>query len=1255
MCNKEWRIFKRKGFLLILPPMLAGPLMQAEAMVQVTQACQGYNVTSSCHASRQNISGRNTAWQVSDGQWLIFSDMTNNASGGAVFLAGGAGFSVAPEGDSGMALFANNSVSGAYNNGGAIFAKENAYLNLDNVVFTQNVAGGYGGAIYSAGTNDVGDMDVVVTNAIFTGNIANDGKGGAVYSINNDNYFSDVVFDNNQAYTSTTYSDGDGGAIDVTDNDTDNTHLSGKTIINNTHFTNNIAEGDGGAIYTNSVSSPYLIDISVDDNYTQNDGVLIDSNNSAWGYGDSASAAAGGFMYIGHSVVEFDIAANKTMVIGDNANDGAMDSLAGTGLIAKEGEGELVLNADNNDFTGEMTIENGEVTLGRSNSLMNVGDTHCQNDPQDCYGLRIGGLRRPDNRAELNVGDTQQTFIHSLTGFENGTLNIDAGGNVTVNSGAFAGTIQGEGQLTVAQNGSYTLAGAQSMALTGDIVVEDNAVLSLGGNQADLEEMQADPQSIVLNGGVLDLSDFTTYNGDSSLNDGLQISGSGGTVIGQNDVIDLSGGNGIHVGGSDGSGDGVYVVINAGDQHVSLANDNTYLGNTQIASGILDVSDNSQLGNTDYNRSVIFTDSQQHSEMDVTADVDTRSQTAGHARDIEMRADGEIRVEDGVDTQWGGLMADSTGTHQDSGSTLTKTGTGTLELMATGTATSAVRVEEGTLKGDAVDILPYASSLWVGEGAVFETGMDQDVQSIDTSSSGTFDISDGTVLRLTQQDTSSVLDASLFSGEGTLVNATDGVTLNGTLQTNLETDSLTNLAGVTVDGNLTNTSGTISAANGVAGDTVTVNGDYTGGGTLEMDSELDGDSSTSDTLVLNGNTSGTTTVVINPVSGIGQPTSTGIKVVDFTADPVSYQNDAQFSLAGNGYVNLGAYDYTLVEDNNDWYLRSQKIAPPPVPPTPPDLQPTPDPTPASTPAFQPVLNAKMGGYLNNLRAANQAFVMERRDHAGADGQVLHLRVSGGHNDYTAAGQLEQHEDFSTVQLSGNVMTRATGDEGMWLLGVVGGYSDNQGESRSGITGTDEHNENHGYALGITSTWFQHGRGQQGAWLDSWLQYAWFDNQVSESQEGDDHYSTSGMQASLEGGYQWSMRNGFLLEPQAQFIYNGVKQDNFTAANHSQVSQQQGDNIQSRLGLHSEWHLSPAHNVRFTPMLDVNYYWDPHTTTLNEDGSDIADDAGKRRGEVKMGIQTNISQRVSLRGSVAWQKGTQNFTQAMGYLSLTANW
>ncbi|EFA4824652.1 AIDA-I family autotransporter adhesin YfaL/EhaC [Escherichia coli] len=1247
-------IFLRKEYLSLLPSMFAS-LFSANGVAAAIDLCQGYDIKASCHASRQSLSGITQDWSVADGQWLVFSDMTNNASGGAVFLQQGAEFSLLPENETGMTLFANNTVTGEYNNGGAIFAKENSTLNLTDVIFSGNVAGGYGGAIYSSGTNDTGAVDLRVTNAVFSNNIANDGKGGAIYTINNDVYLSDVIFDNNQAYTSTSYSDGDGGAIDVTDNNSDSKHPSGYTIINNTAFTNNTAEGYGGAIYTNSATAPYLIEISVDDSYSQNGGVLVDENNSAAGYGDGPSSAAGGFMYIDSSQVRFDIAANKTLVIGNLSNDGAIDSIAGNGSISKTGAGELVLNADNNNFTGEMRIENGEVTLGRSNSLMNVGDDRCQNNSQNCYGLMVGSISHRDDQAELNVGATQQTFVHSLTGFQNGTLNIDAGGNVTVNAGGFSGTIEGEGQLTIAENGSYVLAGAQSMALTGDIVVEDGAMLSLTGNAADLAAMQDDPQSIVLNGGVLDLSDFTTWQSGTAENDGLEISGSGGTVIGQQDVVDLYGGDELHIG--DDGNNGVYVVVNAGDGQVSLANDNQYLGTTQIASGTLMVSDNSQLGDTHYNRQVIFTDNQQDSTMEITSDVDTRSDAAGHGRDIEMRADGEVAVDAGVDTQWGALMADSSGQHQDEGSTFSKTGAGTLELTASGTTQSAVRVEEGTLKGDVADILPYASSLWVGDGATFVTGADQDIQSIDATSSGTIDISDGTVLRLTGQDTSVALNASLFNGDGTLVNATDGVTLAGEFNTNLETDSLTYLADVTVNGDLTNTSGAVSLQNGVAGDTLTVNGDYTGGGTLLLDSELNGDDSVSDQLVMNGNTAGNTTVVVNSITGIGEPTSTGIKVVDFAADPTQFQNNAQFSLAGSGYVNMGAYDYTLVEDNNDWYLRSQEV----TPPSPPDPDPTPDPDPsrdpdptpdpAPTPAYKPVLNAKVGGYFNNLRAANQAFVMERRDHAGGDGQTLNLRVIGGDYHYTAAGQLAQHEDTSTVQLSGDLFSGRWGTDGEWMLGIVGGYSDNQGDSRSNMTGTRADNQNHGYAVGLTSSWFQHGNQKQGAWLDSWLQYAWFSNDVSEQEDGTDHYHSSGIIASLEAGYQWLPGRGVVIEPQAQVIYQGVQQDDFTAANRARVSQSQGDDIQTRLGLHSEWRTA----VHVIPTLDLNYYHDPHSTEIEEDGSTISDDAVKQRGEIKVGVTGNISQRVSLRGSVAWQKGSDDFAQTAGFLSMTVKW
>src|SRR5699024_7222448 len=258
-------------------------LFSVNIIAEVLDSCQGYDIKASSQASRQSLSGITQDWSIADGQWVIFSGMANNASGGAVFLQQGAEFSLSPENETGMTLFANNTVSGEYNNGGAIFAKENSTLNLTDVIFSGNVAGGYGGAIYSSGTNDTGAVDLRVTNAMFSNNIANDGKGGAIYTINNDVYLSDVIFDNNQAYTSTSYSDGDGGAIDVTDNNSDSKHPSGYTIVNNTAFTNNTAEGYGAGLYTKSQTAPYLIYISVTYSYNLNHDVVTAETKSTAG------------------------------------------------------------------------------------------------------------------------------------------------------------------------------------------------------------------------------------------------------------------------------------------------------------------------------------------------------------------------------------------------------------------------------------------------------------------------------------------------------------------------------------------------------------------------------------------------------------------------------------------------------------------------------------------------------------------------------------------------------------------------------------------------------------------------------------------------------------------------------------------------------------------------------------------------------------------------------------------------------------
>lgn len=1239
------------------PLFIVLSLILSSAAFADTPTCGGETISESCRAERQVYTDTTATFTIADDAVVSYDNLTNTAkaSGGAIFLSGGASLTIKPENDSGKVIFDGNYVTGS-SNGGAIYAKENSTINITNAQFTHNEADNYGGAIYINGKNDPNSFDLAIDNALFFDNVASNGRGGAIYALNSNISLSNTDFDSNQALTSSN-SNGDGGALDITSN-TENGSFSGAAVVTDVEFTNNIAEGYGGAIYTSSQKDPYLVSINLDENYTENNGVMIYEGNQALGYGDSASADAGGFMYVGHSVVTLDVAEDKKMVIGSLSNSGDIDSIAGTGAMVKKGTGEVVLNADNNGFTGAMNVDEGTLTLGRDNSLMNVGQTQCESDSQNCFGLFVGDLSQPNSSAVLNVGGTQQTFINALTGYSNGTLNIDAGGNVTVNSGRFGGTIQGAGDFTVAANGSYTLVGANSMALTGDIIVQDNALLSVSGDETDLLALENDPQSIVLNGGVLDLSDLAGGLWEED-EDALAISGEGGTVIGNDDAAHLTGGTDIHVGGSSGETDknGVYVVVDAGSQRVTLADNNAYLGDTQIASGTLQVSNNSQLGDEGYNRAVIFTDPTQASTLNVTENVDTRTAESGHARDLEMRADGEVNVDEGVTTQWGGLMADSTGQAGDVNSTFSKTGTGTLELTASGSSHSAVRVEQGTLKGGTVDIFPSATSLWVGEGGTFETGADQHIQSIDTASQGNIVISDDTSLTLTQQDTQQALDATLFSGAGTLVNQTTGLTLTGTLNTNLATESETHLAGVTVNGNVTNSAGSISMANGYAGDTLTINGDYTGGGSLIMDTELNDDNSATDQLVLNGNTSGTTSVQFTPVSGIGQPTQTGIKVVDFVADPAQFHNDAQFTMAGGDYLNMGAYDYALVKDDQDWYLRSEVVEPTPDPVPDSDLPtPEPVPVPADEPSA-PVLNPKTGGYFNNLHSNNDAFVMRLSDHANGQNPKLHLRVEANHTTSTFADQLSQREDRSLVQLSGTLMDFAAGNNGEWSLGAVAGYSHNSGSSHSDLTGREADNDSQGYGVGLTSTWYQHGADNSGIYIDSWAQYVWFDNHVGEKESGDDNYHASGLLASLEVGYHWeAMASDSVrwdIQPEAQVVYQGVKQQAFRATNHSTIEQESPHNIQSRLGLHNQ--LTFGKSTQISPFFDLNYIHNSEEASMSIDDVSFSDNTAKNVAEVSMGVKGQLSKNASVWGKITGQKGSNDYQQMAGSVGFSLSW
>ncbi len=159
----------------------------------------------------------------------------------------------------------------------------------------------------------------------------------------------------------------------------------------------------------------------------------------------------------------------------------------------------------------------------------------------------------------------------------------------------------------------------------------------------------------------------------------------------------------------------------------------------------------------------------------------------------------------------------------------------------------------------------------------------------------------------------------------------------------------------TINGNLLN-QGAIQLASGESiGNVLEVRGGYIGaGGTMAINTFLGGDGSPSDRLVINGDpaATGNTSVHVTNIGGPGAETTNGILVVSAINGATTVPG--AFTLA-NGELRAGAFDYDLFRGGvsggsaNDWFLRSDFVAPPITPPVTPPITPPIPPFPIDPP------------------------------------------------------------------------------------------------------------------------------------------------------------------------------------------------------------------------------------------------------------------------------------------------------------------
>lgn len=563
-------------------------------------------------------------------------------------------------------------------------------------------------------------------------------------------------------------------------------------------------------------------------------------------------------------------------------------------------------------------------------------------------------------------------------------------------------------------------------------------------------------------------------------------------------------------------------------------------------------------------------------------------------------------------------------------------------------------------------------------------------------------------------DKTGVIDLNMAAGSylnGTTSTATDGVI-------NLAMDGASSHWFMTGNSNLSNLTLTDGAQlvydrhdehGAYTYKTLKVDGDFTGGGHLVMNTYLGDDTSETDKLAVAGNTSGETRVTVNNTDGPGAETLEGIQMIT-----VSGTSAGEFK---SDRITEGGYEYVLRRGgsfvgstglDSDWYLTSYKPAdpdpeepppvdpppvdPPPVDPPPVDppgpVDPTPeDPDPVDPAPEQPgpvdpapkpsdsdrVRQPEGGSYTANLAAANTMFLHRLHDRTGnltymdpdtgkeVTSMLWMRNVDGSTRWEDSTGQLKTEANRYVLQLGSDLYRKET-DNGDWVFGVMAGYANGNSTTKSRITGYRSRGEIDGYSLGVYGTWYENKADENGAYVDSWVLWNDFDAEVHGEQLAKEKYDAKGITASIEAGKTFEVAKtesaSYYVQPQAQVVYMGVKADSHREANGTKVTGQGDGNVMTRLGARAAVRSNEAGGFANTygvePYLETNWIHNSKDFGAKMGSSKFEMDGASDIFEVKLGATSKVNSRVNVWGEVGKQYGDNGYRDQAVTLGLKVN-
>ncbi|EAY5508292.1 autotransporter-associated beta strand repeat-containing protein [Salmonella enterica] len=1131
-----------------------------------------------------------------------------------------------------------------------------------------------GGTLISSGTLVANDV-----NALGTGDVTDN----ATLMLNTGGDFT-----NNIGGTGRVEKSGDDAlTLSGSNTYTGGTLISGGTLVAN----------DVNALGTGDITDNATLELNTGgdfDNAISGSGQVVKSGDETLTL-SGANSYTGGTTISGGTLVATNVDALGTGDVTDNAtlelNTGGKfdNAISGSGNVVKSGADTLTLSGSNT-YTGGTTINDGTL-VATSVDALGTGDV----TDDATLELNTGGdfdnaisgsgqvVKSGDDTLTLSGSNTYTggTLISSGTLVAN-DVNALGTGDVTDNatlelntSGTFDNVISGSGQVVKSGDDALTLSGANSYTggttISGGTLVASN-VEALGSGDID------NYASLQLNAsGQFVTANLTTHDNATTA------IGAGSALRANTLTQEANSTLAVHLTDSN-SG----AIVTA---------DRANLGGTLDITGIGNVT--KSWTRDAYSYTLIDTDSAIDSDFAqfTVAGMDAK-QVDFLTVDGRVNADDDTRYDVTASLSW---YADSDNAATDAHGTFTLS-----EQGHSFTLNTALTDVDATLN-------PDSATYWDGKSLI-KRGAGTLILGAQNTYSGDTDVQEGT---LWLAETATIGSAGSAQAVNIAANAAFGghnATVNGHVN-NL--GSLYFVDTFTVNGDVVNSSAMISGSD-QPNNTLTIAGNYTGNdGHLYLNTQLGDDSSPTDKLIVTGDTAGSTTLHITNVNGLGAQTVNGIEVIEVggqsDGDFTLYKGHVDIN-AWTYTLKQDGGDWYLRSESDDVPDDGGEVTPPDdggevtppddggevTPPddggevTPPDdggeVTPPDDDGEVTPPddggdvtppddggditppdggdvtPVAPQYRADIGVYLGNQWMARNLQMQTLYDREGsqyrsADGSIWMRFKAGKAESQAVNGNVDIDSDYSQFQLGGDILTWSDGAQSV-TVGLMGSYI-NANTDSTGNRGADgsqfsANGSVDGYNLGLYATWFADAQSHRGAYIDSWYQYGVYNNSVDNDGLSASRYDSAAHAVSLETGYRYdialSNRNTVSLTPQAQVTWQRYSADTVIDDGGTRISGQNDDSWTTRLGMRVDGKLYKE-SGRIQPFMEVNWLHASDNASATFGDTKVSQDLPNDRVEVKVGIQANVSERLSVYAQAAGQKGKNDYGDASFSLNMRYNW